>query len=158
MELKVRFDTSKLTAALMTLGQTGTQEIRKTVKAELETVANDANQNHRFIPRSGNLDRSVQVDMSSDGMSGTVSLQTSIAPYGPYIHNGTGIYGPRKKPIVPTAKKLLHFYVGGKPVFARSVKGVRPDPFLTTAFERRKADIKSRIQKAINRTIRRAGF
>lgn len=74
--------------------------------------------------------------------------------YARYMHEGTGIYGPRHAPIYPLWTKALRFKPGrmigplpagkrgsspekrGGWVFARSVKGVPPHPFLVEAFER----------------------
>lgn len=74
--------------------------------------------------------------------------------YAPYLHGGTGIYGPRGRPIVPVSAKVLRFKPGraigpslpgkagsspekrGGWVFAQSVKGVPPHPWLVEAFER----------------------
>ena len=66
-----------------------------------------------------------------------------------WIHEGTGIYGPHKKPIVPVSAKALKFptpkIFGPMPrgvsrspggfVFAKSVKGIPPNPFLTEALK-----------------------
>ena len=74
--------------------------------------------------------------------------------YARYLHEGTGIYGPKGKPIVPVTAKALRFKPGrmigplpagqrgtspedrGEWVFARSVKGIPPHPFLVEALER----------------------
>jgi hypothetical protein len=74
--------------------------------------------------------------------------------YARYLHEGTGIYGPKHTPIRPVTAKALRFKPGrmigplpagqsgtspedrGGFVFARSVKGVPPHPFLVEAFER----------------------
>ncbi len=74
--------------------------------------------------------------------------------YARYLHEGTGIYGPKHRPIYPVSAKVLRFKPGrmmgplpagkagtspenrGAWVFARSVKGVPPHPFLVEAFER----------------------
>jgi hypothetical protein len=67
-----------------------------------------------------------------------------------YIHEGTGIYGPKGKPIVPVTAKALKFPTpksigplrpGGSRspggfVFAKSVKGIQPNPFLTDALKK----------------------
>lgn len=72
--------------------------------------------------------------------------------YAVYQHEGTGIYGPNHRPIVPVQAKALKFpspkQMGPlrpgqrqKPksqrgfVFAKSVKGVPPSPFLTDALD-----------------------
>lgn len=72
--------------------------------------------------------------------------------YALYVHDGTGIFGPKGKPIVPVSAKVLVFEPGrsigplarggkhlpkGKRglVFAASVKGTPPNPFLFTALQ-----------------------
>lgn len=54
-----------------------------------------------------------------------------------YQHEGTGLYGPRRRRIVPVHRKFLKFPSGkkGQFVFAKSVAGVKPLPFLTEAFK-----------------------
>lgn len=55
--------------------------------------------------------------------------------YARYVHNGTGLYGPRHAPIRPRRAKFLRFKPRGSKrwVYARQVKGMRPNPFLTNA-------------------------
>jgi hypothetical protein len=55
------------------------------------------------------------------------------AHYARYLHDGTGIYGPRGRPITP--KRALVFRVGGQLVFARQVRGIRGDKFLVNALK-----------------------
>jgi len=81
--------------------------------------------------KTANLVRKITSDVSSDGTKGVV---TSGASYSRYVHEGTGLFGPQKKPIVPTTKKAL-FWPGAKhPV--KSVKGMRPNPFFARALSR----------------------
>jgi hypothetical protein len=40
--------------------------------------------------------------VNADGSVGTVSF---TAPYAEYVHEGTGLYGPRRQKIVPKSKK-----------------------------------------------------
>jgi hypothetical protein len=51
-----------------------------------------------------------------------------------WVHDGTGIYGPRRQKIVPRRKKALAFTSKkyGK-VVVRSVRGMRPNRFLVDA-------------------------
>jgi hypothetical protein len=48
---------------------------------------------------------------------------------------GTGIYGPRKRMIVPIRGKFLVFKKAGQTIFARSVRGVRPRYYFKQAIE-----------------------
>lgn len=52
-----------------------------------------------------------------------------------WIHDGTGIYGPRRQPIRPTRAKRLRFKPKGASrfVYAKSVKGMKANPFLKDA-------------------------
>lgn len=52
-----------------------------------------------------------------------------------WVHNGTGIYGPYKTPIVPVRSKYLIFFWRGRKWMKKSVRGQKPQPFLTEAFE-----------------------
>lgn len=50
-----------------------------------------------------------------------------------WVHDGTGIYGPHHQPIVPIHGKVLAWEGSGGMHFARSVKGMRANPFLKDA-------------------------
>lgn len=72
------------------------------------------------------------VDTKGDQLVGTVSANVN---YALFVHEGTGVYGPTGSPITPKAGQFLVFTPKGasRPVFARSVQGQRPQPFLTDA-------------------------
>lgn len=56
--------------------------------------------------------------------------------YAIYRIKGTGIYGPRGRPITPKSAKVLVFRgADGNLVYAKSVKGTRPSPFLVDALK-----------------------
>lgn len=65
--------------------------------------------------------------------------------YALYVHEGTGVYGPKGQPIKPKRGKYLVFQARnarttaagrGNLVFARQVKGQRPQRFLLEALRR----------------------
>lgn len=64
----------------------------------------------------------------------TVYIGTSVE-YAVWVHDGTGLYGPLHRPITPRTKRYLRFKPHGSStyVYARSVKGMRPNPFLADA-------------------------
>lgn len=84
------------------------------------------------------------LEWGPDSMHVTVG---SPLEYAEYIHTGTGVYGPRGTPIVPVTRKALKFR--WEPTgpgaskrlpkerrgwyFAKSVKGIEPNPFLVDA-------------------------
>lgn len=54
--------------------------------------------------------------------------------YSRWVHGGTGLYGPRHAVIRPLRGTYLVFTGrGGGKVFVRSVKGMKPNPFLKNA-------------------------
>ena len=52
---------------------------------------------------------------------------------GMYHEEGTGIYGPKGKPITPVNAKVLHFKIDGQSIFTKSVKGIPKNPVLKNA-------------------------
>lgn len=50
-----------------------------------------------------------------------------------WVHEGTGIYGPRRTPITPRRARVLAWRGRGGWRYARSVRGMRPRPFLRRA-------------------------
>jgi bacteriophage HK97-gp10 putative tail-component len=55
--------------------------------------------------------------------------------YATWVHDGTGLYGPLHRVIRPKTKRYLRFKPHGsnKYVYAKFVKGMRPNPFLANA-------------------------
>lgn len=75
---------------------------------------------------SGNLANAITTDVEQ----GEVYV-SGAAPYGPFVHGGTGIYGPRGERIRPKDKKALYWRGALHPV--ASVKGIPPNPFMDRA-------------------------
>jgi hypothetical protein len=86
-----------------------------------------------------------EIRLESTGLVGRVGTNVE---YALYVHEGTGIYGPNRRPyeIKPRSKKALAFIWkgaptppngrGGKHVYKRvRVKGTRPKPFLRDALQ-----------------------
>lgn len=72
----------------------------------------------RLVPRLGGV--AVQIGSSLD--------------YALYQHEGTGIHGPRHRPIRPKRRAgVLVFQTGGVRIFARQVSGARATKFLERA-------------------------
>lgn len=64
----------------------------------------------------------------------TVQIGTNVY-YAIWVHDGTGLYGPEHRLIRPKTKRYLRFKPHGSNayVYAKSVKGMRPNPFLADA-------------------------
>lgn len=71
--------------------------------------------------------------------------------YAYWVHEGTGIHGPTKKPytITPTRKRALRFKVGGQWVFAKSVThpGQKANPFYKRAIMAQEKYVTDRLNK-----------
>jgi hypothetical protein len=99
-------------------------------------VQNQAKRNLERAPRrvdTGTLrsDIHVQMLLVSGKPVGRVGFNVF---YGIYVHDGTGIYGPKGVPIRPKTAKFLRWKTKkGTVVYALSVKGMQPNPFLKDA-------------------------
>lgn len=62
--------------------------------------------------------------------------------YALYVHEGTGIHGPRHRPIRPRTRRYLRFKPRGSSdfVFARQVAGMRPNQYLLRALPAARID------------------
>ena len=83
---------------------------------------------------TGRLRASIATVVVTRGGSPVVLVGTNVN-YARYVHDGTGVYGPRHTPIRPRRGKFLRFRPRGsrKWIYARQVKGMKPNPFLTNA-------------------------
>jgi len=77
---------------------------------------------------TGLLKNSITVRIEGD------IIKIYMPKYAIYLEYGTGIYGPLKRPITPKEAKALKFKIGGKTIFAKSIKGMTPQPFIRPVF------------------------
>lgn len=86
---------------------------------------------------TGLLRTSIQVKLMDAVGKPKVRIGTNRR-YARWVHDGTGVYGPRRMPIKPKRSKVLRFKAisvggGSTTVYARSVKGMRKNEFLKDA-------------------------
>lgn len=86
------------------------------------------------VPGKKKLVNTISSTVSEDGKKGIVAIG---APWAEYVQRGTGIFGPFGKRIFPTTKRAL-FWPGAEHPY-RSVKGQEPNPFVTRALQKTKA-------------------
>lgn len=110
--------------------------LRLAIKESTSLVWEYATDHHRFTPRTGNLERAVQMEI--EGREGIIYLDEGQAPYGPAIHNGAAA-----RVIVPKNRKALRWADGGQFIFAKKVHwpGIRPDPFIYQALEDNRQEV-----------------
>ncbi len=82
---------------------------------------------------TGRLTTSIHTSVVTIGGQPQVRVGTNVY-YARWVHNGTGIYGPRHTRITPKHARRLRFRPRGGPyVFRRSVAGMKPNHFLVDA-------------------------
>ena len=145
----------KLLEALKRLPRETKGELRVEMKRFTRDVRVQSTRGHRFTARSGNLERSVKSEVSRDGTEGQVYLDTGIAHYGPWLHDGTDPFI-----IQANRAKALRFVSGGRFVFAKRVRhpGIKPDQFVYNAFDRLSPSLSERMDGAYGRIIEKAGL
>lgn len=80
-----------------------------------------------------------------------------------YVHEGTGLYGRLHRLITPRRSPVMVFPGGGKPwpvligrtgvVVKRSIRGQRPQPYMTAAFEEASAYVDAHLDDMVNRIV-----
>lgn len=93
----------------------------------------DGDAGHPRRVDTGDLRSSVGVREVTYGGEPAVRVGTS-RQHGRWVHRGTGLYGPRHALIRPRHARVLVFRLrGGKKIFVRFTRGMRPNHFLTDA-------------------------
>lgn len=148
MQLSIRI-TPSLQGLVSQLGKDLEAGLDSGMETLLATI--EAGAVRRAPVRTSNLVNSITHYIVKGKRQGVVK---ATAPYAAFVHFGTGIYGPRKKPITPTDKKALFWIGAAHPV--RSVKGMKPRPFLYDAAEA--TDIQATFEKGIANFLRSRGW
>jgi HK97 gp10 family phage protein len=60
---------------------------------------------------------------------------SKLASYAPYVHQGTGIYGPKKTRIRPKRAKALKIPTKKGVIYRKSSKGQKPNPYFERALD-----------------------
>lgn len=138
------------------------------LKSATKEVAKYARNHHEYKARTGMLERATIYKVSENDLKGWVTIDRTIAPYGPYVHRGYKAFD-----IVPRNKKALRWVASttattfnGKAItkrgfaFAKRVHhpGYKGDPFLFNALEAKQDDVikifNSRVEAALQEIIK----
>lgn len=101
--------------------------------------------------QQGPLQSSVQSSFSKGGLEGKVEPQKD---YAPYVIMGTGIYGPKKRPITPVNGRALAFTIAGNAIVVRSVLGQKPNPFMQRAHDKVKSAAEADAVQTLDKIVR----
>ena len=120
--------------------------LQEAMEISVRDIQERARDNHRFITRNGDAERSIdkQVSGSGDSVVGVVGTTRLITIY---LHQGTPAHI-----IEPRTKKALRWAAGGDFVFAKRVQhpGIKKDPFIFNAADAEAGSIKSRFDAIID--------
>jgi len=144
-ELRLRIDHD-----LSTLHDRGAAAVHQAVAQVTDHIEGEARD--QAPVRTGNLRHSITSRTTGIGFRAHGEVRAT-APYARYVHQGTGLFGPHHRKIVPREKKALRFTAGGQTLFRRSVKGQRPNPFMDRALAAVSADIPGLVDRAIARHL-----
>lgn len=90
------------------------------------------NEARRLCPvDQGTLRRSITFNVTDTKATIGSNLEYALG-----VETGTGIYGPKGRPIVPVRAQFLVFTTKTGTVFARSVRGRRATPYLKPALQK----------------------
>jgi len=155
MELKVTIDLDSFLKAFNAIPDIAKKEMTQEIAGVSRSIQNQARTVHRFKTKSGNLARSIWYTIRNKGLSAEIFLNESTAQYGKYVHDGT-----RAHTIRPQTRKYLYFVSGGNKVFAKKVNhpGINPDQFLYEAAQIKEPDFIIKMNTAVDRVIKLAGF
>lgn len=76
----------------------------------------------------------------------------TMTKYALFVHEGTGVYGPRGDVIRPKSAKALSFEWKGKNYVVRYVRGQKPNPYVDRAMQRSQQRIHEFVLTAIDQS------
>lgn len=120
------------------------------VKESITEVQEEARATHVFESRTGTLEKAIETRFKSDGLVGEVYLDTNVAPYAKFVHEGTKAHS-----IFPKNKRSLRFVSNGRFAFTKHVMhpGTKKDQFLYEAFEKTRPTVVSIFKKHTKKSI-----
>lgn len=132
---RIRDEIRRKQAGMHTLGQAIANDIAAEAKAKAS-----------WTDRTGNTRNAIHGGVDGVGDEFVVYVAHG-SEVGAYHETGTGIYGPKGRPITPVKSKVLHFKVNGKDVFAKSIKGIKKNPVLMNAVQAKKSKVEQAIKE-----------
>ena len=162
METKITIDVTKLSEAFRRNAEQTRIELRTGMKKALGEIRDVARINHRFVSRTGAAERSIQYQTDHLGLEGRVGINEGIARHASYQHEGTGIYGPKHRPIrvQPKTRKALYWVQGGEKRFSKGheINGIIKDQFVYRAAELLEKKTVETIGEYVGIALKKAGL
>ena len=114
-------------------------------------IAHEWKDRSRLLTRSHYVKKLAELEI----VIGNNAKSRDGAPYGLFLHEGTGIYGANKRPIKPTRAQFLQFKLpSGQWIRTKSVKGVKALKWLPKEWDRERPKSVRQIQDTILKQAR----
>jgi hypothetical protein len=124
-------------------------------KDQRRLVAAISEDDFRFTVGQGSIEASFGVRDVSRATRGAGGRFTGSSPgarrYPLWVHEGTGLYGHFHRVITPKRRKFMVFVGRTGLVFARSVRGQKPQPYMRHGYEEARAYIDAHLDEMVNR-------
>ena len=158
MDVRVEFDAEAVLRTIEEIGKSRTAEaVRKGILESCRLVQREARSKHRFTSQTGVLERSITYYLEKGALVGVVAI-SDAAPYGVFVHEPTGIYGPKEEryQMRPKRKQALRCAADGKLHIARLVNhlGSPAGRFLYEAADRSRERIRQIFARHIQKAVR----
>lgn len=187
MDMKISFDARKVLRAAERAPRGVKKYVRRALLESCRAIRETARERttHKFLSKTGALERAISYRVERTVMEGIVYIDEKVAPYGKYVHEPTGIYGPkhRKYDIFPKNKKCLRWatFIGGEKeitptsyanmrrgkyrrgsefLFSKYVRhpGSKADQFLYNAAEKNRKKVNEILTKHLTEAFRYTGL
>jgi len=162
MNIKVALDARAFLQAAERAPEETAWQMRQALREACHAVKRTAQTEHKFKSHTGNLEQSVVYRTNAKKMSGTIYLDSRIAPYGVYVHEPTGIYKPHGDfyDIYPKNKRFLRWVKDNHVFFSKHVRhpGSDKDQFLYEAAEKNREKINEIFARRMENALRAAGL
>lgn len=94
-----------------------------------KTMESKAKKNAPWTDRTSNTRRAIHGGGESSANGATIFLEHG-SKVGWYMEEGTGIHGPKRRPIVPRNASAMRFTIGGGMIFAKQTDGMPAQPII----------------------------
>lgn len=119
-------------------------------------IARAISSQHATMQTSGAIQAAVgvkSVSVLAGGRSGPLRDKQSDYPF--FVHEGTGVFGKFHRRITPVRARAMRFIGRSGLVYALSVAGQRPNPYIGRAYEEIQAYIPQRLDEMVHRILDR---
>lgn len=131
-----RLDTTAVAALLNSpRGGVARDMLRRGLRVETQAKRNLGGVGGPKRVDTGRLRASINTQLVTGPKGEPVAVIGTNVYYARWVHDGTGVFGPKHRLIRPTRREFLKFRPtgGGRFVYARFVVGMKPNRFLTNA-------------------------